>query len=360
MACSPWWRRRSGAAVVTAAVAGASAALVGCSSTPGTAHAAAASAHPASSSRSAAALSIVSPQRPIAEWGGAGGIFVTGISFSPDGRVLASVSATGSLSLWNVADRKLIQRIKACSPMPSGVAFSPDSREFAIACEKSIQIREVGAAEPLKTLAAKAESVAFSPNGRYLASASTDLDSTVQIWDAASFRQVAHLQVPDAQDLAFSPNSQVLAIGVAAVTRDYGLLWTFAGSDTPLQLGADDGLLGVYSVVFTPDGQKLATGEWDHTVRVWDVASGRQLARYADPAPVSSVAISPDGRILAAADSYSVTLWSLAGGGPAQVIGEKQGADSPSQLAFSPDGRTLATGSGNDGTVQLWQIQGSS
>lgn len=189
---------------------------------------------------------------------------------------------------------------------------------------------------------------AAAPDGAWLATAA---GSRLHLWQRARQRHVGPWELGSPiRAVAMTADAGHLLIGTQGMVA-WHLPPPSAGRPAPIRQNA-----AVGAVLLTSDGRLGITGSDDGLVRVWDLAAGTALHRWALGSPVRALALSPDERVLAAAPGIGpVRLWHLADGRPAGApIGPARAGFSV--LAFTPDGRRLVTGSAG-GEVALWSLK---
>jgi WD40 repeat protein len=302
---------------------------------------------------------------------------VTSVAFSPDGRLLASGSSDATVKLWDVASGTLWRTLTGHDSNVLSVAFSPDGRLLASgSLDKTVKLWDVFSGTPKETLTGHHEiinCVTFSPDGKVLASGSGD--KTIKLWDVTTgtLKQTLTGHALGVESVAFSPDGKLLASGSWDMTIK---LWDLTAGTLKQTLTGHTYAVG--SVAFSPDGKVLASGtvipsifdeaivvgfkpdrltseRLDRTVKLWDVPSGDlKQTLVGQDRGASSVAISPDGKLLASGgDDDAVKVWDLASGTVRQTLTGHR--DAVLSVAFSPDAKLLGSGS-RDKTVKIWRV----
>lgn len=283
------------------------------------------------------------------------GYGISSVSFSGDGKTIAAADADGSVRLWDTTTRAPVGKpFTASAEGVDSVAFSPDGTMFAAAYDDgSVQlwdiVRHIRMGAPFTGHASTVRAVAFSPDGSTLASSSDD--TTVRLWDVRTLRQIGTwVDAGEQLAAALSPHGQILAV---AGSDDAVRFWNVAArrqiGDPLVSSDVDFGSV----ISFNPDSTVLATTsfETNYSVKLWDLTAHRQIGKSLPSRTgfIIAIAFSPDGRKLVSSDEGFVHVWNLA---THRQIGKALDVRATS-VAFSPDGRTLATITEDD-TVVLW------
>jgi uncharacterized protein YukE len=197
---------------------------------------------------------------------------INSVAYSPDGRRIVSGSADYTIKIWDAETGALIRTLSDSRREATviSVAYSPDSQRIAsvILFDKTVTIRNVETGALIHILSGHTgyvECVAYSPDGRQLASGSAD--KTIKIWDA----------------------------------RTGALIRILSGHGR-----------NINSVAYSPDGRRIASGASDNTVKIWDAETGALIRTLSHSEWVKSVAYSPDGRWLASGgDDKTVKIWAM-------------------------------------------------
>ncbi|MBD2255300.1 NACHT and WD repeat domain-containing protein [Nostoc parmelioides] len=290
---------------------------------------------------------------------------VTSVAFSPYGQRIASGHADNTVRLWNAitgvpignplvhgdaTSSQLIfdQTVTAYNSVNS-VAFSPDGKYIISGSgDDTVRVWDantgVPIGNPLKGHESSVYSVAYSPDGKYIVSGGPD--NTILIWNAKRGAQMGRPLVHESAtphedwtySVMFSPDGQRIISGSGRTI----LIWDVNTRRliNTLQGHTDS----VYSVAFSPNGQYIVSGGEDNTVRVWNATTGKQIGeplRHEDD--VKSVVFSPDGQhIVSGSKDNTVRIWSVSTNAPIGRILQVH-SNRVTSVAFNPDGQYIAS-----------------
>ena len=289
---------------------------------------------------------------------------VWGVSFSPDGQLIASGSRDHTIKIWR-PDGTLLQTLNGHNGAVTSLSFSPDSKTLASASlDNTVQIWSRNPTKggfitrPKVTLNAHEHwiySVNISPNGRELATASKD--GTIKLWNLdGKLIQTIGGHKDWVNWVSFSPDGKLLAS---------------ASEDETVKIWQRDGILvatlnahkgGVTSIDFSPDGQTIATAGRDRTVKLWlrkynsqnDQVFVRQTTLKQVASVVWSLKFSPDGKYLASGgDDNIIHLWNSKNRTLVKTL--KGHSDAIASLSFSSNNQLLASAS-YDKSIKIWSL----
>ncbi len=316
-----------------------------------------------------------------------------GIAFAPDGSSVASGGRDGTVALWDPRDWSLIRRTQPNIRGVRHVEFSPDSARLAVTGTWSsvvLDARSLAPVSPALPDIAGGWRAAFSPDGRSLVTtgirpgaarlwavgadpvitrfhahpgsahvltsspdgsllASGGSDGSYAVWNAAAQTAVAGWVTRSAvRSIAFSPDGQWLATGHAN-----GAVRVSRVSDGSRFVRSLRGHRGIiHAVGYLPDG-RLVSGSMDGTVRVWNPVDGAELASLDAGSGVNGIAVSPDGRWIAANTTDRIGLVWDAGSLAPITSGVERGASFVARMCFSPDSSRLLM-CASSGAVEIW------
>jgi WD40 repeat protein len=277
---------------------------------------------------------------------------IKALAFSSDGLALVSAGDDGAVRLWKVPSGGEVATYREHNLTVNAVTISPDSRHFASAgTDRTIRVWEWAQKTVVINTPAVVTGIAYLPSRKALIT--TDEGGFVRVWDIASARQVREWKGHDGiiSRMVLSQDAAVLTTSSPDGTvRTWDVAKGTAFAKIPGRTGDSDAL------AMTVDGKVVAAGGVNSAIRRWDAMTGKPLADPALPdGPVTAIVCSPDGSIAAAGLTTNQVLLLDPATGKEKGRLDCGSQDADVRLAFSSDGKLLAT-AGSPDAVILWNV----
>jgi WD40 repeat protein len=277
---------------------------------------------------------------------------IRALAVSPGRKLLAGAythQAEHGIFIWDIQTRALPKRLQPELEGSFCITFSPDGKYLVCTHDEGVALYDTSTFQlrPFER-GDLPTGVAFSPDSRILAYQANNLRS-VRLWDISMNRYIAALKCRGAYRVEFSRDGKTLV----AVATEQVRIWNLAGASEKQVLKGH--AAAVSSVVFSPEGKLLATSGRDHKLKIWDPNTCTLLKELEFSTPVEGLSFSPDGRVLAAGnyDKATVRLYDVESWEALTVLPAAVG-DHVLSTTFSPDGRYFAVG--GTGGLTVWRI----
>lgn len=284
---------------------------------------------------------------------------VTSAICSPDGKRIVSASWDHTLRVWDIETGKELMKLEGHTDGVNYASFSPNGEYIVSAsADKTVRIWQTNPQAgyfPVEEekLIGTGKCTLFCNDGKRIISISYSdyFDNIIQIWNAKTGLELKRLLGHERtiNSITLSPNG----LYIASASSDKTIcIWNIETGELLMRIkGHED---SVYAIAYSPEGKYLASASSDETIRIWDSIAGREIKRIeANEEYIPSITFSPDGKYIAAASFMFVQIWDV------ETCEEHRRIDVDGlvkHIAYSPDGQCIVTAS-NNGVISLWNAK---
>lgn len=309
-------------------------------------------------------------------------VMSTSVAFSPDGRSMLTAIAepnggSNEAILWDIASGNEIRHFRGHTAEVYSASFSPDGAFLATAsADRTVRMWDATSGNEIRRFESHGHtggvnSLDFSPDGELVLTGGTD---AARLWDAESGEEVRVLRLttPDGKPLprsfsvssvAFIADGKYALGGLSDLSGDFNAaaLWEVASGNVMSLIGGkqvplDSVSLGVRTAALSPDGSSILAASEDHTVRLWDLATGHEIHSFTGHAgPVKSAAFSKTEKALIVTAGSDGTARILDAATFREILKLNASSEDLATAVFSPDGTKVAT-AGWDRVISLWNV----
>ncbi|AFY40426.1 YD repeat protein [[Leptolyngbya] sp. PCC 7376] len=279
---------------------------------------------------------------------------VLGVAISKDSSTVKTTSLDGTARVWDISSLPNVKTFEDQTADIFEVEFSPDEKWIGSAGDSGARIWDLegNLISDLDGENNAMRDLAFSQDGRYLATGEENGVVKIWEWTGDNFKLVQTVQNEDAgkmRAIAFHPEGKYLATAGDGVTVQ---LWTLDGESVFVSEVAD----WTNSIAFSPDGEFLISGGWDQMISLWDLEGNLLNSWEAHPDSINGLAFGNDAQtIISASNDQTAQIWQLDGASGSPTLTVNHGAE-VNKATLSPDGKNLITVGGQ--TVKFWDLEG--
>ena len=273
------------------------------------------------------------------------------VSFSPDGKWIASGGIDGQIKIWDFTNKKEIITLRGHKHFVHTVLFSPNGKFLATSGDDNITlVWDLSKFQIIYIIPSYSTnfncSISFSTNGKYIATIDTGKLKIIKLWDVSTGKEIDSIEEIATSPIAISPNDKYIAF--SSPNGDIKIY----NNTTKNILTLRKNKLPISAISFHPFNNVLITGSIDGLIKIWDLFTGKEIKTLELQIPILTVAVSPNGKIFAAGImNGTIAIWN---NNYYKILELQTNEEMIRSITFSPDSKYLAAGGKN--AIHIWDL----